>query len=55
MKKNIVRKDISHQDYVNFLFEERNTMHTMQTIHTFKHQLYTIKWNKVSLSPYDDK
>ena len=55
VKKNVVKKDISHQDYVDCLFEERKFMHTMQTIRSFKHQLYTIKQNKVSLSPYDDK
>ena len=55
LKKNVVKKDISHQDYVDCLFEERKFMHTMQTIRSFKHQLYTIKQNKVSLSPYDDK
>ena len=53
--KNIVKKDISHQDYVDCLFEEEKFMHTKQTIRLFKHQLYTIKQNKVSLSPYDDK
>ena len=55
MKNTIVKKDISHQDYVDCLFEERKFMHTMQTIRSFKHQLYTIKQNQVSLSPYDDK
>ena len=30
--KNVVKKDISHKDYVDFLFEERKFMHTMQTI-----------------------
>ena len=55
VKKNVIKKDISYQDYVDYLFEERKSMHTMQTIRSFKHQLYTIKQNKVSLSPYDDK
>ena len=54
VKKNVVKKDISHQDYVDCLFEERKFMHTMQTIRSFKHQLYTIKQNKVSLTPYGD-
>ena len=57
VKKNvvIVIKGISHQDYVDCLFEERKFMYTMYTIRSFKHQLYTIKQNKVSRSPYDDK
>ena len=32
VKKNIVTKDISHQDYVNCLFKERKFIHNMQTI-----------------------
>ena len=55
VKKNVAKKDISHQDYKDCLFEERKFMHTMQIIRSFKHQLYTIKQNKVSLSRYDDK
>ena len=43
VKKNAVKKYINHQDYVDCLFEERKFMHTMQTIRSFKHQLYTIK------------
>ena len=55
VKKNVVKKVISHQDYVDCLLEERKFMHTMQTIQSFKNQLYTIKHNKVSLSAYNDK
>ena len=50
VKKNIVKKYITHQDYVDCLFEERKFIYTLQTIRSFKHQLYTIKQNKVSLS-----
>ena len=55
VKKNIVKRDISHQDYADCLFEERKFMHTMQSIRSFKHQHYTIRQNKVSLSPYNNK
>ena len=55
VKKYVVKNDISHQDYVDCLFEERQFMHTMQTMQSFKNQLYTIKQNKASLSSYDDK
>ena len=43
VKKNVVKKYISHHDYVDCLFEQRKFMHNMQTIRSFKHQLYTIK------------
>ena len=55
VKNDVVKKDISHQDYVDCLFEERKIMHTMQIIRSFKHQLYTIKQNKVSRNPYNNK
>ena len=32
VKKNIVKKYISYQDYVDCLFEERKFMHAMQII-----------------------
>ena len=55
VKKKVIKKGMSHQNYVDCLLEERKFMHTKQTMRSFKHQLYTIKQNKVSLSPYDDK
>ena len=55
VKKNVVKKNINHQDYADCLFEERKFMHTMQTVRSFKHYLYTIKQNKVSLSRYDKR
>ena len=55
VKKNVFKKDINHQDYIDYLFVERKFIHTLQTTRSFKLQLYTIKQNKVSLSPYDNK
>ena len=50
VKKNVVKKDISNQDYIDCLFEERKFMHTMQAIRSFKHQPYitnlTQKWRR---------
>ena len=43
VKKNVINKDISYPGYLHCLFEERKFMHTMQSIRSFKHQLYTIK------------
>ena len=45
VKKNAFKKDMNQQGYVDCLFEERKFMHTIQTIRSFKHQLYTIKQN----------
>ena len=42
VKKNVVKKDISNQDYIDCLFEERKFMHIMQAIRSFKHQLYIV-------------
>ena len=36
VKKNVFKKDISHQDYVDCLFKEKKIMHTRQTIRSFK-------------------
>ena len=32
VKKDVVKKNITHQGYVDCLFEERKFMHTMHTI-----------------------
>ena len=42
VKKKLVQKDISHQEYKDFYFAERTFIHTMQSIRSFKHQIYTI-------------
>ena len=55
VKKNVVKKQLCHQDYKDCLFLEKKYMHSMNTIRSDKHQLYTVKQNKTSLAPYDDK
>ena len=52
MKKNIIRKNIKHQDYKQTLFDNKQMYHTMKTN---LHQLGSYELNKVSLSCFDDK
>ena len=55
VKKSVVKKEITHRNYVDCLINEKTYMHQMTTIKSYQHQLYTVKQNKVSLCPYDDK
>ena len=55
IKKNVIKKDIKHEDYKNVLFNNKQMYHTMKTIRSQKHQLGSFELNKISLSCFDDK
>ena len=55
VKKNIIRKDISHQHYHDVLNESKILHHQMKTIRSDCHQISSYQINKISLSPFDDK
>ncbi|KAK3730598.1 hypothetical protein QZH41_006676 [Actinostola sp. cb2023] len=55
ISKNVTKQMIRHQDYKSCLFEKRPQMARMNQIRSENHQLYTMTFNKTSLSPYDDK
>ena len=55
IKKNIIKKNITHENYKNVLFNNQQMHHTMKTIRSDKHQLGSYELNKVSLSCFDDK
>ena len=55
VKKSVVEKTISHQDYKNCLFEGKKEMRKMNVIRSHKHQIYTETVNKIALSSDDDK
>ena len=55
IKKSVVKNAITHRDYKETLFQKESQTHSMTQIRSFGHQLYTVKMNKTSLSPYDDK
>ena len=55
IKKNVIKKDITHQNYKQTLLENKQMYHKMRTIRSRKHQLGSYEINKISLSCFDDK
>ena len=55
IKKNVITKNITHEDYKKVLFNNKQMHHTMKTIQSNNHQLGSFELNKISLSCFDDK
>ena len=55
IKKNIIKKVITHENYKETLFGNKQIYHSMKTIRSKKHELGSYEINKVSLSCFDDK
>ena len=55
IKKNVIKKDITHENYKQTLFNNQQMYHKMKTIRSENHQLGSYEINKVSLSCFDDK
>ena len=55
VKKNVIRKGISHGDYLDVLNQSKVIHHKMKTIRSDCHQISSYEINKISLSPFDDK
>src|SRR5678815_5717586 len=55
VRKNVVKKSITHEDYKDCLFTRREQSRTMNVIRSQLHEIYTEEINKVALSADDDK
>ena len=55
VKKNVIKREISHSDYRDVIFDNKMMHHQMKTIRSELHQISSYQLNKVSLSPFDDK
>ena len=55
VKKNIIKKVIVHQDYLDVLMGSKVLHHQTKTIRSDCHQISSYQINKISLSPFDDK
>ena len=55
IKKNVVKNQITHENYLDCLFEGKTFKHQMNMLRSYNHQIYGINVNKTSLSPLDTK
>ena len=55
VKKSVVAKTITHEDYKNCLISKQEQLRTMNVIRSHGHEIYTEQINKVALSADDDK
>ena len=55
IKKNVVKKTITHEDYKKCLFTKTEYHRKMNVIRSRHHNVYTEEINKVALSAEDDK
>ena len=55
IKKNVIKKNITHENYKETLFNNKQMHHKMKTIRSQNHELGSYEINKVSLSCFDDK
>ena len=55
VKKNVIKKNITFEDYVHCLFSGEKQMRSMKIIRSENHDIYSKEVNKVALSNEDDK
>ena len=55
IKKNVIKNDLTHENYKNTLLNNQKMYHKMKTIRSENHQLNSYELNKVSLCCFDDK
>ena len=54
VKKNVVKREISFEDYVQCLFSGEKQMKSMKIIKSENHDIYSKEVNKIALSNDDD-
>ena len=55
VRKDVIKKNITHENYEDCLLNGKQTLHSMRTIRSDHHQLGSYELNKISLSFFDDK
>lgn len=55
VKKNILKNNVSFDDYYDCLVNNCISMKKQYTLRSKKHEIYTISTDKIALNPFDDK
>jgi len=55
VKKAVVQKSITHEDYVKCLLDKKPLLRSMRIIRSKLHEMHTVEINKVALDCSDDK
>ena len=55
VKRNVVAKSITHEDYKNCLMTRKEQLRKLNVIRSHLHEIFTEEINKVALSANDDK
>ena len=55
VRKYVIKKNITHENYRDCLLNEKQMLHSMRTIRSDHHQIGSYQLNKISLSCFDDK
>jgi len=55
VKKSVVKKQITHEQYKETLFGAKQQSHGMNILRSDGHEIYGMHLNKISLSPFDSK
>ncbi|MEH0008405.1 MAG: hypothetical protein V6Z82_06750 [Flavobacteriales bacterium] len=55
VKKCVIKKRISHENFKEALCERKEAYRTMNFLRSYGHEIHGIQMNKLSISPYDSK
>ena len=55
VKKSVVKKSITHEDYKKCLFTGKEQLRRRNLIRSHRHEIYTEEVNRIALCPRDDK
>ena len=53
--KHVTKQKITHEHYKQCLFHQEQQTASMKQLRSFQHNIFSVKLNKIGLSPFDNK